>query len=183
LGEYALSDVPKLSGLLETALYVSDLEESRQFYQRIFGFECLLEDHRMCALQVPGSGVLLLFKHGGSLQPSQVPGGVIPAHGGSGVLHLCFAIPGAAGVWRDQPVFSRSGRAFGGSGDAGVVGELLRPSSRIDGAPAVSAVTYCVNWLDRSWTSSTRTLSSGRVTIFVPFKFTLVRAMLRIRRS
>jgi catechol 2,3-dioxygenase-like lactoylglutathione lyase family enzyme len=51
LGEYALSDVPKLSGLLETALYVSDLEESRQFYQRIFGFECLLEDHRTRHLQ------------------------------------------------------------------------------------------------------------------------------------
>jgi catechol 2,3-dioxygenase-like lactoylglutathione lyase family enzyme len=121
LGEYALSDVPKLSGLLETALYVSDLEESRQFYQRIFGFECLLEDHRMCALQVPGSGVLLLFKHGGSLQPSQVPGGMIPAHGGSGVLHLCFAIPVASlEDWtrhlqaRSVEVESRVRQAFGG---------------------------------------------------------------------
>jgi catechol 2,3-dioxygenase-like lactoylglutathione lyase family enzyme len=121
LGEYALSDVPKLSGLLETALYVSDLEESRQFYQRIFGFECLLEDHRMCALQVPGSGVLLLFKHGGSLQPSQVPGGMIPAHGGSGVLHLCFAIPVASlEDWtrhlaaQEVEVESRVRQAFGG---------------------------------------------------------------------
>ncbi len=116
-----MSDVPKLSGLLETALYVSDLEESRQFYQRIFGFECLLEDHRMCALQVPGSGVLLLFKHGGSLQPSQVPGGMIPAHGGSGVLHLCFAIPVASlEDWtrhlaaQEVEVESRVRQAFGG---------------------------------------------------------------------
>jgi catechol 2,3-dioxygenase-like lactoylglutathione lyase family enzyme len=116
-----LSDVPKLSGLLETALYVSDLKESRQFYQRIFGFECLLEDHRMCALQVPGSGVLLLFKHDGSLQPSQVPGGVIPAHGGSGVLHLCFAIPVASlEDWtrhlaaQEVVVESRVRQAFGG---------------------------------------------------------------------
>ncbi len=116
-----MSDVPKLSGLLETALYVSDLKESRQFYQRIFGFECLLEDHRMCALQVPGSGVLLLFKHDGSLQPSQVPGGVIPAHGGSGVLHLCFAIPVASlEDWtrhlaaQEVVVESRVRQAFGG---------------------------------------------------------------------
>ncbi len=84
---------PSVSHILETSLYVSDLSRSRIFYQRLFGFEALLEDHRMCALRVPSSGVLLLFKHDGSLAPSHVPGGVIPPHGGSGALHLCFAVP------------------------------------------------------------------------------------------
>jgi len=91
-----MPDVPLLSHVLETALYVSELSESKAFYQRIFGFSCLFEDHRMCALQVPGSAALLLFRHGGSLQPSHLPGGVIPPHGGSGALHLCFAIPVAS---------------------------------------------------------------------------------------
>ena len=88
-----MTEVPMVSHILETSLYVKDLGRSRDFYQRAFGFAGLLEDHRMCALQVPGSGVLLLFKEHGSLQPSPVPGGVIPPHGGSGALHLCFAIP------------------------------------------------------------------------------------------
>lgn len=84
---------PLVSHLLETALYVADLARSKAFYQRIFGFPLLLQDHRMCALQVPGSGVLLLFTHDGSKQPSHTPGGTIPPHGGEGELHLCFAIP------------------------------------------------------------------------------------------
>jgi catechol 2,3-dioxygenase-like lactoylglutathione lyase family enzyme len=84
---------PIVSHILETSLYVSDLQRSAAFYQKLFGFRLLLQDHRMCALQVPASGVLLLFKHDGSLKPSPTPGGIIPAHGGSGALHVCFAIP------------------------------------------------------------------------------------------
>jgi catechol 2,3-dioxygenase-like lactoylglutathione lyase family enzyme len=116
-----MSDTPMLSHILETSLYVQDISRSKDFYQRIFGFRCLLADHRMCALQVPASGVLLLFKHDGSLAPSRVPGGVIPAHGGSGALHLCFAIPLALlDVWiahlarHDVPLESQVRQAFGG---------------------------------------------------------------------
>ena len=88
-----MTEAPMVSHILETSLYVADLTKSKDFYQTLFGFSRLLEDHRMCALRIPSSGVLLLFKHGGSLQPSPVPGGIIPPHGGSGALHLCFAIP------------------------------------------------------------------------------------------
>jgi catechol-2,3-dioxygenase len=88
-----MRDNPMVSHVLETSLYVSSLVQSKAFYQRIFGFSLLYEDQRMCALQVPSSAVLLLFRHDGSLQPSPMPGGVIPPHGGSGALHLCFAIP------------------------------------------------------------------------------------------
>ncbi len=116
-----MNDIPMVSQILETALYVSDLVESRKFYQRIFGFDCLLADHRMCALRVPGSGVLLLFKHDASLQPSHVPGGIIPGHGGSGVLHVCFAIPVASlEAWaahlqaQGVAIESRVRQAFGG---------------------------------------------------------------------
>jgi catechol 2,3-dioxygenase-like lactoylglutathione lyase family enzyme len=88
-----MTATPMIGHLLETSLYVADLSRSKAFYQKIFGFAALLEDHRMCALQIPSSGVLLLFKQDGSLHPSRTPGGVIPPHGGSGALHLCFAIP------------------------------------------------------------------------------------------
>jgi catechol 2,3-dioxygenase-like lactoylglutathione lyase family enzyme len=84
---------PRLSRILETSLYVADLERSKQFYMSTFGFEPYLEDHRMVALGVPGEGVLLLFRIGGSTQPSPTPGGMIPEHDGRGVQHLCFAIP------------------------------------------------------------------------------------------
>jgi len=113
---------PRVSHILETALYVADLDVSRAFYQRVFGFEVFGQDHRMCAFRVPGTGVLLLFQAGGSLQPGQTPGGVIPPHGGRGELHLCFAIPVAAlDAWvshlaaQKVPIESRVVQAFRGT--------------------------------------------------------------------
>jgi catechol 2,3-dioxygenase-like lactoylglutathione lyase family enzyme len=84
---------PRISHILETALYVADLEESQRFYQRLMGFELFLRDDRMAALGVPGGGVLLLFRRGVSVEPSTTPFGVIPGHDGGGHLHLAFAIP------------------------------------------------------------------------------------------
>jgi catechol 2,3-dioxygenase-like lactoylglutathione lyase family enzyme len=82
-----------ISHILETSLYVEDLDRAKAFYVKVLGLSIVFEDERMCALAVPGSGILLLFRHGGSVHGSPTPGGVIPPHGGNGVLHLCFAIP------------------------------------------------------------------------------------------
>jgi catechol 2,3-dioxygenase-like lactoylglutathione lyase family enzyme len=87
-----MPDCPLVVGILESALYVSDLQNSRQFYERLMGFECFMHDERMCALGVPGRGVLLLFARHGSSEPSVTPVGTIPAHDGSGTQHLAFAI-------------------------------------------------------------------------------------------
>ena len=84
---------PRLSHVLETSLYVTDLDVSEAFYKRVLGFETFLHDDRMCAMGVAGGGVLLLFRRGGSAIASQTPAGTIPAHDGSGTLHLAFAIP------------------------------------------------------------------------------------------
>lgn len=88
-----MQTVPRTSGVLETSLYVSDLDRSRDFYQRLFGFEMFFQDERMCAMGVPGGQVLLLFLRGATDHPAPVPGGFIPPHRGEGPLHLCFAIP------------------------------------------------------------------------------------------
>jgi catechol 2,3-dioxygenase-like lactoylglutathione lyase family enzyme len=95
--------VPRTSGVLETSLYVADLGRASEFYRRVFGFERFVDDGRMCALGVPGSQVLLLFRHGSTDEPAPVPGGVIPPHHGTGHLHLCFAIPfGELGAWEEH---------------------------------------------------------------------------------
>jgi catechol 2,3-dioxygenase-like lactoylglutathione lyase family enzyme len=92
--------VPRLSHVLETSLYVSDLDISRDFYQRVLGGEVFLHDERMCGLGLPGCGVLLLFVGGGSAMPSVTEAGTIPAHDGKGILHVAFAIPvGELDAW------------------------------------------------------------------------------------
>ena len=120
--EAIAAPVPRVSGQLESSLYVGDLGASKSFYQRVFGFEVLLEEDRMVGLAVPGGTVLLLFRRGGSVQPSEMPGGTIPAHDGRGTLHLCFAVPlSALDDWERHlaalgiPVESRVTQSFGGT--------------------------------------------------------------------
>jgi catechol 2,3-dioxygenase-like lactoylglutathione lyase family enzyme len=87
-------DTPRLNGILETSLYVDDLDRARAFYQDLFGVRLIFQDERMCALEIPGQQVLLLFRRGATDTPAPVPGGgFIPSHRGDGPLHLCFSIP------------------------------------------------------------------------------------------
>ena len=88
-----MPDAPRISRQLESSLFVAHLDRSADFYKRVFGFGELLREDRMIGLAVPCGAVLLLFRRFGSVEPSQVPNGVIPPHDGQGALHLCFAIP------------------------------------------------------------------------------------------
>jgi catechol 2,3-dioxygenase-like lactoylglutathione lyase family enzyme len=78
--------------IAETALYVDDLARAVDFYTGLFGCAVLRRDERFCALRIADEEVLLLFRRGGSLEPSHSPGGLIPAHDGAGPLHVCFGI-------------------------------------------------------------------------------------------
>jgi catechol 2,3-dioxygenase-like lactoylglutathione lyase family enzyme len=84
--------MPSCAGVLETSLYVADLERAKQFYRTVLELEVLDEDDRFCALNVAGRQVLLLFRKGATCEAVVLPGGTIPAHDGSGTLHLAFAI-------------------------------------------------------------------------------------------
>ena len=98
-----MSSVPPTVGrILETSLYVTSLDRAQDFYTRIFGFQTLVRDGRMCAMAVPGRQVLLLFKRGGSVQPSTTSFGLIPGHDGQGTQHLCFSV-----THEDLPAWSQ----------------------------------------------------------------------------
>lgn len=84
--------MPGVTGVLETALYVEDLERSVRFYKTVFDFETLESDERFSALNVAGRQVLLLFRKGGTTAPVKIPGAIIPPHDGTGHLHMAFSI-------------------------------------------------------------------------------------------
>jgi catechol 2,3-dioxygenase-like lactoylglutathione lyase family enzyme len=93
---------PELNRILETSLYVEDLDRSVCFYARVFGFEVMLQDDRMCAMAVPNRQVLLLFRKGASRMPSKTPVGFIPPHDADGRQHLCWSIThDALGEWQN----------------------------------------------------------------------------------
>ena len=83
---------PKLAGVVETALYVDDLARARAFYEGVLGLAPLFADGRLCAFDVGGRSVLLLFLRGSTLETVTMPGGTIPPHDGAGPLHVGLAI-------------------------------------------------------------------------------------------
>ena len=92
--------MPELTGVIETALYVDDLPRAVEFYRSVLGLETMLADDRLCAMNVAGRDVLLLFKRGASAKPIPIPNGVIPPHDGSGPVHMAFSIaPPAFADW------------------------------------------------------------------------------------
>jgi catechol 2,3-dioxygenase-like lactoylglutathione lyase family enzyme len=84
--------MPQSTAVLETSLYVEDLERSIRFYLEVMQFQKLVGDQRFGALQAARQQVLLLFKKGASTEPMVIDGGIIPPHDASGQMHLAFAI-------------------------------------------------------------------------------------------
>jgi catechol-2,3-dioxygenase len=84
--------MPQLDAVLETALYVDDLDRAARFYSDVLELKPLYQDSRLTAFSVGGRSVLLLFPRGGSLETVHMPGGTIPPHDGAGPLHIAFAI-------------------------------------------------------------------------------------------
>ena len=84
--------MPKVIGVLETCIYVEDVERSARFYERVFGFPRMDSNQRYCAFDAGAGTVFLLFRQGGTAEPVMTAGGRIPPHGGSGNLHLAFSI-------------------------------------------------------------------------------------------
>ena len=52
------------NGIIETALYVDDMQRSVEFYERVFGFQTLFASERLTSLRVAPGQVLLILKRG-----------------------------------------------------------------------------------------------------------------------
>lgn len=84
--------MPRLNRIIETALYVDDLERACEFYETKLGLAPMLKTGTLFAYDVGGASMLLLFLRGQSLRTQSSAGGSIPPHDGSGPLHICFAV-------------------------------------------------------------------------------------------
>ena len=82
----------QLDRVLETCLYVDDLDRAARFYEQIMELAPLTSDGRFRAYDVGGKSVLLLFRRGATLETVRMPGGTIPPHDGHGPLHIAFAV-------------------------------------------------------------------------------------------
>lgn len=86
--------MPTLNGILETALYVTDMSRARAFFETVMGLEAFTADHRFTAYDAGRNTVLLLFLEGATQETVTLPDGMgtIPPHDGTGRVHLALAI-------------------------------------------------------------------------------------------
>ena len=88
--------MPPIARILETALYVDDLDRAKAFYRNVIGLTLLVDGPRLVALDASAGTVLLLFRSGATREGVRFPEGFIPPHDGSGPMHMAFAISAEA---------------------------------------------------------------------------------------
>lgn len=95
--------VPRIGRVLETALYVDDLDASAAFYEGVLGLEAMSATDRLVAMDAGQGTVLLLFQRGATTDGASTPGGWIPPHDSVGPAHFAFAIDAAElDAWRER---------------------------------------------------------------------------------
>lgn len=84
---------PRIRRILETALYVDNLDRAVTFYHEVLGLTVMIEARpRLIALDAGEGTVLLLFRRGTTVSGFQLAEGNIPPHDGHGPVHAAFAI-------------------------------------------------------------------------------------------
>ena len=87
----------KVERIIETCLYVTDLDQAYDFYQRILGLESFSRQNQRHLFFRCGNQVLLLFK----ASETKKEDSEVPSHGMSGEGHVAFSMPETdLGNWR-----------------------------------------------------------------------------------
>jgi catechol 2,3-dioxygenase-like lactoylglutathione lyase family enzyme len=90
----------QLNHILETTLYVTDLETAREFYSTVLGLEMHSEaPHRHVFFRC-GAGMLLIFD---PRKTDQEDAAGVPAHGARGAGHVAWSVASdELGPWRER---------------------------------------------------------------------------------
>lgn len=81
-----------IEGILETALYVEDLDEAEAFYGGVLGLERVLRAEGRHVFFRCGPGILLIFNPAETEKPAAAGALQVPPHGARGAGHACFRV-------------------------------------------------------------------------------------------
>jgi len=96
-----MSDAPRIDGILETAVYVDDMDAAHAFYQGVLGLPRMVAGERLYAYDAGPAQTLLVFHRGHTGEDVSTPGGVVPGHDTKGHSHFAFRIArDALDTWR-----------------------------------------------------------------------------------
>jgi len=81
-----------IEGILETALYVDDLDKAEAFYSDVLGFAKIRRGGNRHLFYRCGPGILLIFNAEETLKPETDGSIPVPPHGTRGQGHVCFRV-------------------------------------------------------------------------------------------
>jgi catechol 2,3-dioxygenase-like lactoylglutathione lyase family enzyme len=85
--------VPRLSGVLETAVYVDDLDKAERFYAGVLGLpKIFTQPGRLLAFRSHESILLVFDPAQTEREQIMVNGGMVPLHGTHGAGHVAFRV-------------------------------------------------------------------------------------------
>src|SRR5262249_45927283 len=88
-----IGPVPGLGGVLEAAVYVSDLEAARRFYGNVLGLPGIFSvPGRQLVFRCQQSGLLVFNPLQTEREQIIIKGGAIPLHGTHGAGHVAFRV-------------------------------------------------------------------------------------------
>lgn len=90
---------PEIRRIVETAIYVDDLNKAESFYTNVLGLEAIRkEPGRHVFFRVGDAGVLLAFRAEATLT-----GDTLPSHGATGPGHFALGIdPESLDAWKER---------------------------------------------------------------------------------
>ena len=106
MGEKYTATAPPAEGVLETAIYVDDLDAAAVFYGEVLGFEQVIASEGLFVFFRCGDTIILIFNpEETKKQPFAPPARQIPGHGTIGAGHICFRATGEKfDFWRARLV-------------------------------------------------------------------------------
>lgn len=81
-----------IEGVLETALYVDDIDKAEAFYSGTLGLELIQRGGDRHLFYRCGAGVLLIFNPDETEKLVENDPFPVPAHGARGAGHVCFVV-------------------------------------------------------------------------------------------
>lgn len=84
--------VPKIKAILETPVYVDDLDKAHAFYHGLLGLSRMIKGVRINAYDVAPGQVLIICLRGACDADAEINGQRVPGHHSVGPSHFAFRI-------------------------------------------------------------------------------------------
>lgn len=87
-----MNEAPTIAGILETPIYVDDMDRAHEFYAGLLGLALMVDGDRLRAYSAGPAQTLIVCRRGAALDDLETSAGTIPGHDSQGPAHMAFRV-------------------------------------------------------------------------------------------